>query len=173
MTTNPNPKIRCVKIGKREIREIEVLPLSVADQFKLSDLLNEAIGYAVALTGNEAAIIAALIGLIRRNLDRILEMATEEPQCRGLRLKWINLKRRIKGKEPLKPILDMTTNDQAWEIAEAIYQMNYEDLLKKVQSLLKKRGIPDPLRRLSQYFSDIIPSTASKISTEEPGEKAE
>lgn len=145
MTTisEPNPDIRKVLIGKQELREITIMPLSISDQFKLSDLINRTLQYLIdAAQRDDAAFVAFMVDLIRGNLGRILDMATNaKPPGR--------IKRLFKSK---KSLVSDITNAQALEIAEIIYEINYEEILKKVPRLLKekKESLPEPLRRRFQ-----------------------
>lgn len=170
MIQNPNPQIRRVSIGRKSQREIEILPLSISDQFRLSDLLNEALQFLLG-TSNKSniAFMGFVIGLIQRNLNKILDMSTDISKPGWLK----NLGRRCLGKPPIKPLLRDITNEQALEIAVIIYEINYSEIVKKVESLLEgKVDIPEPLRRLSQIFYESTPNTVSKTSMKaENGEK--
>jgi hypothetical protein len=185
---NPNPKIKKVFIGKRVLKEIEIIPLSIADQFKLSDIITESINYAVkAATEQRENIefVTYIVGVIQRNLDRILAMSVDislEPDVIppvSESNHWIfesfpyfHSRERV-ASEKQTSLLDDITNDQALEIAMAIYEINYGEIIKKVQGLLDgTKEIPGLLRGLLQSFFANIPSTDSTTSTEaNPGEK--
>jgi len=192
---NPNPKIKKVFIGRRVLKEIEIIPLSIADQFKLSDIITESINYAVkAATEQRENIefVTYIVGVIQKNLDRILAMSVEpilpvegtiipvpEPKKNWLQ-RWLPVYVKVyhfpsEVKKINTSLLDDITNDQALEIAMAIYEINYGEIIKKVQSLLDgTKEIPGLLRGLLQSFFANIPSTDSTTSTEaSPGEKVE
>lgn len=181
MINNPNPKIRKIMIGKRNLREIEILPLSIADQFKLSDIITESINFAISAASEkkgDVEFIAYIVSTIQKNLDRILEMSTDPvvledmplQECKG---GWFRIKNIVLPEIPKPSLLDDITNDQALEIATIIYEINYGEIVKKVQSLLNgNEGLPSLLRGLLQSFSANIPSTESTTSTEvKAGEK--
>lgn len=170
MIENLNPKIRTIKIGKKSLEEIEVYPLSIADQFKLSDILGETFQFVATSANSKGDIqfVGFIIGVIQRNLGRILELSTsEKPAGESW---WNKIARFFRGR-PEPHILSKTTNDQAFEIAQAIYEMNYAEILKKVNSLRKGEShVPEPLRRLWQSFFGDTRNTGSTTSTEEnPG----
>lgn len=165
MTDKLNPKRKEFEIGKREIRTIEILPVSIADQFKLSDLINEGIQAFTKLqeSSDDKAFIAKILDIVRKNLDRILELVVEDKPSDSKSLKF--WKKRT--------ILDDITNEQAFEIAQIIYEMNYAVLLKKVKDLLENHpGIKGLLsgRSLPPFSEDIL-SSGSKTSTKKASGK--
>lgn len=169
MNDRLNPEIKTILVGKRKLREVKFYPLSIADQFKLTNLLNGLIVIAMTAAKNrsDAALLAQIMGLLVRNLSSVIKLVTDEPKgFKRLFMFW-----RWGRKSLLKDI----TNGQMEEIATAIYEVNYKDTIKKVSSLLKGEGaqIPEPLRRLFQSSSESILNTESKMSTEEAGETEE
>jgi len=171
MLTEKNPMIRVVTIGKKRQRDIKIFPLSIRDQFQMSNILSAIIAYAINAIGKpEQQFMLFMLGLIKNNLSQVLDLVTEQSLLRRLRRKFI----RVPWRYPEHPLLKEITLDQAGAIAQMIYEMNYELSLKKVQGLLDGTvEVPEALRRLWQFFSGGIPSTGTKISMENPGPKAE
>ena len=76
---NLNPQITDVEIGIRSLRKITVYPLSVSDQFKMSDLITKALQkFFLREDQDDVAFIAFLLGLIKKNLVSILELICDE-----------------------------------------------------------------------------------------------
>lgn len=163
-----NPQITETDIGVRSLRTITIYPLSMADQIKMTDLITEALNAFylkekqedVASEENQEGIdqenlefVKLMIDLIKKNLKRLLAMVTD-----------------VKKNEDL--LLDMT-NIQAAKIVTIIYEVNYESVAKNLKSLFEKVSNIFRSERLSQPFVKPTPSTDSKISTEEAGEKEE
>lgn len=149
---NLNPQIVDIKIGIRSLRKITVYPLSVSDQFKMSDLITKALQKFFLKKGeDDVAFIAFLLDLIRKNLVRILELITEE-------------------KEPGKLLRDIT-NLQMSEIAMTIYKVNYGEPSKNAESLLDQIKTLFLSGRLLQQSVSDIQDTDSVISSEDRSEK--
>ena len=154
MDTIINPVVVRVSIGKKELREIEILPLSVADQFQMSDLISDCVGNLAKIAPNaeDAVLVGMVFETVRKNLWRIIGLIVREDGGNTVSIltKAMDfILRRKPGNRLLKDI----TNDQAMEIARIVYTTNYEQFIKKVQGLLK--GDPDKsglLGRLSQIF---------------------
>jgi len=149
-----NPQITTTEIGVRDLREITIYPLSMADQLNLTDLITQALNAFFQQQDEESiAFVAFMIELIKQNMNRIVAMITD-----------------VKKDEDL--LVDIT-NFQASEIAKIVYEVNYESAAKNLESLFEKvRGLFRS-ERLSQPFVNDIPSTDLKTSTEKDGEKEE
>lgn len=152
-TERLNPDIRKVKIGVRRLREIKVYPLSAKDQFELTDLVTGGLQGFLSLGQkglSDVDFVREIITLIRNNIDQILGLITDK-------------------KEVGEDVLGNITNNQAVEIAEIVYAVNFATLQKKVADLLKQ--LPSLTRRSSQdFFGDTLNTTLS-TSSEEPLEK--
>lgn len=147
-----NPAIKEVVVGTRKLRKIKIYPLSMADQLKFSGTI---IGALVAMfQERERPTIefAGMIhGLISANLGGLLALVTDD------------------GEELLSEI----TNEQAFGIAEIIYDVNFgvlEDKAGPFVEKLKKLFLP---QQLSQPSSADTPNTDLKISSEKGSEKEE
>ena len=95
-------------------------------------------------------VVSFIVGLIRENIERILELVTDDI-----------------GENPLRDI----TNAQFVEIVDIIYEINYEAIAKNASDLFEKIKKVFPSKRLSPEFANGIPSTDLKTSTENLGEK--
>ena len=117
-----NPQITIVSVGVKQLREITIYPLSMADQFKMTDLIvsavNEFYGIAKKNPDNKGLgdqeLITTVLGLIEKNLQRILGLITDDAA---------NIQ------------FDELTNDQFSDLITLIYEINYEASLKKLSSL--------------------------------------
>jgi len=114
-----NPQITNVKVGKRNLREITIYPLSIGDQIKMSDLITKALQkFFLGSKKGDVEYVTFLLELIRKNMIRILEYVMEEKVSNAF--------------------LDDITNFQLSEIAKIIYEVNYESPAKNVESLLSQ-----------------------------------
>jgi mannitol-1-phosphate/altronate dehydrogenase len=147
-----NPLISKVTIGTREMREIKIYPLSLADQLELSQIFVKTIQEIVSEGAeNNFQFADAVRKAITENIGKVLSLITEE------------------GEKLLKEI----TNPQALEIAEIVYDSNYGILEKKVKSLVEKIRQTFHLEASSPVSSDNIPSTDLKTSLGEDSKKGD
>ena len=141
-----NPLINKVTIGTREMREIKIYPLSLADQLELSQIFVKTIQEIVSEGAeNNFQFADAVRKAITENIGKVLSLITEE------------------GEKLLKEI----TNPQALEIAEIVYDNNYGILEKKVKSLVEKIRQTFHLEASSLVSSDNTLSTDLKTSSNE------
>ena len=145
-----NPQIAVASIGVRNLRDIKIYPLSMADQLEMTDILTAGMQEFV-LRGDmeDIAFVGAIVELIKKNLAKILKMVSDED-----------------GDELLKDL----TNPQAMEIAELIFDMNFGSLGKNVQSLAQKIRKLSQSARQSPVLSKSTEDTDSKTSSENPSE---
>jgi hypothetical protein len=139
-----NPQIVDVEIGIRTLRKITIYPLSTTDQFKMSDLITKAL-QKFFLRGDTSTkskdeddmeFIAFLLGLIRKNIVKIFELICDEESPAGL--------------------LDDISNLQLSNIVKTIYEVNYEEPGKNVESLVDQvKKLFQSGRLLQQSVSDI------------------
>lgn len=158
-----NPQIRAIKIGVRDLREISILPLSIGDQGKLSDIISKAIKTFVdsgKAKLQDEAFIGEVLELVSKNIGSILELIVDD-------------------KVSSKRLLNEITNKQALNIAEIVYEENYADIVKKVQGLIEMTVRPNSLTtgdamsilgKLQPISSEDTPSTELKISSGNLGE---
>ncbi len=146
-----NPEIKKATIGVRELKEITIYPLSMADQLSMTNLITGTVRRFFEKDPNVSDVEFAqfLSKLVEENLVTILTMVTDEGQAN----------------------LENMTNNQAVAIAELVYEVNFGSLVKKVKSLLEKVKEQFPSGRPLPTFLDDTEDTDSKISTDEDSEK--
>ena len=148
-----NPEIKIATIGVKELKEIKVYPLSMADQLRMTNLITEALRmfFKKPESASDIEFAAFLADTIKDNLDEVLRLVTDE------------------GEATLSDI----TNNQAIGIAEVIYDVNFGSLIKKAKSLLEKAKEQFPSGRPSLTSLGTTEDTDSRTSTEEDGETEE
>ena len=148
-----NPQIRQASIGIKTLRSIDILPLSIPDQKKLSKIITKGIQTFSSSADklNDVEVIKTIFNLVVDNLETVLALVIEN--------------------EKPDELLKEMTNNQAIKIAEIIYEENYEELKKKVQKILGTLAPAlSPSIKSQQPSSDVIPNIDSKISSEDLGE---
>lgn len=125
------------------MREVTIYPLSMADQFKLTDILVEVFEEFMKfddLELDDAATVETAISVIRKNLEQILDIITDENETISF---------------------DELTNEQFSELAVLLYEVNYEGALGNLKSLIGKvkKSIKLPSMRQLQTSSDISQAT--------------
>lgn len=115
-----NPQIREISVGTKELRKITIYPLSMADQFKLTDAIVDAARQFSVIDPaelNDSVIVATVIGMVEENLQDLLGLLLDEEES----VQFTEL-----------------TNDQFTELVEIVYEVNYETSIKKFQDLIAK-----------------------------------
>jgi len=157
---NLNPQIRTVEIGIRILRNIKIYPMSMADQAKFTDLLQEAITlFLEQAPGGKLSdeIIVPLLGkmgkLVGENSKEFIKLVVDEEE--------------IKADE----FYGQVTNTQMSVIIKHIVADNFEEPSKNALSLFQTIKSLFQWERPSPTFLNDMGNTVSDISTEEPGEK--
>lgn len=128
-TKQINPQVVELDIGIHDLRTIEIYPLSVGDQIKLTNMVSEAVGMWVAENPDEqltAESVSSIIALAQHKIHDVLKIVLN-----------------IQNKKEIDKILDMMTNNQLAEIIRIVYETNYQGPIKNVTSLFKKTGQPE------------------------------
>lgn len=121
-----NPQIRTINVGVRSLREVTIYPLSLADQFKTTDLVSELVNRILDFHDESKAkepeagdinVIKEIVSLVESNLIRILEFVTDPGQ---------------------KIELNDLTNLQFSELADLIFDVNYSGAVGNFQGLVGK-----------------------------------
>lgn len=148
-----NPQIREVIVGTKTLRKIKIYPLSIHDQTEVTGIIKTSIAELFSLKdADNIKILSFVQEVLQNNLDKLIGYITEE------------------GPAVLKEI----SNDQALEIAQIVYEVNYDSLQKKTKKILEKMKGKLKLFQpeiLSQPSSETIPSTDLKTSLEKATEK--
>lgn len=145
-----NPQAKKVKVGKRQLKDVVIYPLALADQFKFTEKVFEVfLFWSQNSESSTWDFLQKIREIIQNNIGDMLVLVTDEG----------------------KSLLDEITNEQALDIVDLIYQVNYKSLEKKAVSLLQIIPPMFGFQPSSQTFAEPIPSIDSEMSTEEVGEK--
>jgi len=118
--------------------------LSLAAEFQLKDILNDALQAYMGRDAsrkleNDAEFVNAMIELVKRSLVEILKLVADDIS---------------------DDILNEITNDQATEIANVLFEQNFDQSVKNVQGLLEKiANLSASKRPLPQSVRDTDPTT--------------
>ena len=153
-----NPRVRDVDVGIRTLRKIKLYPLSISDQFSLSDSISK--GFEVYLKeageGFSAAAVSKMIDMIRDKLPTMLKLLFPD--------------------EMPNKLLKELDNFQTATIAEIVFVDNYGDPVKKLASLFSQRKTEEKesaLERLTQLSADTTPATDLNTSLDSTTKKGE
>jgi len=153
MTDQLNPDIKEITYGKRTFKKIIIYPLSIGDQFKVTDLITEFIKRLVEVqqkgVTNEFALVTAAIKILEENIIKILSLVADATE------------------EECEDIVNNMTNTQLMDVVEIIWTVNYEPAIKKGRSLFEKGKSIFSSQNSSPDSSDSSLSTGSKMFTEE------
>ena len=155
--SNINPDIKEIIYGKKELKTLSIYPLSVGDQFTLTDIITEV---AIQLidaknkgTQNDYSFMASVLEIIQEKIGKVLSLVADVSE------------------EEAANIIKNLTNNQLMEIIDIVWTVNYEESLKKGQSLLEKGKSVFSSRKSLQDSSNGIHNIGSNTSTEEVSEK--
>jgi len=166
-----NPQIQTVGIGVKEIAEITIYPLSMADQFRLSDVIAEAI---TEYTANEQKKEDALLEWqvqykddLENNLDKMPVQSSDveifQIFIKTIQENLINILDLITETDN-QITLDDLTNDQFAELCDIIYTVNYDNAMGKFQALIQRAKSAFQLVKQSPKLSSPL-ATDTNIST--------
>lgn len=147
-----NPQVKDAEIGVRGLRDIKIYPLSMSDQFKMTDLITQAISgfFAAQEAATDVAFVAFVVNLIKDNFTKILNMVTDESG---------------------EKLIEDLTNNQAAIIVEIIYDENFGSVVKNSESLIGKIKNLFPSMGQSPQSAKPMGGTGSKISSKKPIKK--
>lgn len=122
-TSNLNPAIVQWSWGRKTLQEVSIYPLSVGDQGKVTDIISAVLTeygekYQTGQALEAAGIVTALYNVIQQHLPSLVAIVCDIPR------------------EEAVTIADGMTNPQLVLFCEHIWQMNYEEVLKNVKSLM-------------------------------------
>jgi hypothetical protein len=151
-----NPDIREITYGKKELKKLTLYPLSIGDQFKVTNIVTEVIQDLIKGESSGQLIdfvfMTSVMNALEKNLVKVLELVSDLTE------------------EQRKVILSDITNAQLLDIIESIWTVDYEPALKKGRSLYEKGRKVFLSERPSPSSSNSIPSTDLKMSTEKATE---
>jgi hypothetical protein len=146
-----NPQIASVLVGTRNLRKINIYPLSVGDQLSMTSVITEALE-SFRNADDDEEMAGVVIALLQKNLPMILEFVTDS------------------DKETPEELLKDITNTQVLDIAQIVYEQNYAGFLKKAKSLFEsvmKKAESLPVSKRPSQPSVKSTDTDSKTSTED------
>lgn len=145
-----NPDIRIISYGKRELKELTLYPLSIGDQFKVTDMVTGIIQSLVAGQRdgnlNDLVFMTAVMKALEDNLGKILTLISDIPETE------------------VSDVINNLTNTQFLDIIESVWSVDYEPALKKGKNLFERGRSVFGLKRSSQTSSSSSPSTDLKTS---------
>ncbi len=119
-----NPDIREIEIGIKEPRSLTIYPLSVRDQFVMSDLIASVLSNlsqsSEENTEDQMGFIKEIIVAIKQNIVQFLTFVVDE--------------------DP-EDLLSELTNNQVFALAKVVYEVNYEGVVKNAQDLIKQTRV--------------------------------
>jgi len=118
-----NPKISQIEYGKRELQILPVYPLSMADQFKVADLIANILQSLDSFsqgTVTDSDFFIAFVKEIEKNIELVITLVCDMEL------------------QEAKEITNKMTNDQFLVLADIIWTVNYETSLKNGKSLIEK-----------------------------------
>jgi len=145
---NLNPQVASATVGVRSLRKINIYPLSVGDQMKMTNILaSKVVGFLSAKeANNDEAMVGFFINIINENISKFLGLSTcEKPDEEG-------------NFPESEKLLSDITNLQISEIALLIYKMNFEESSKNFVDLFKKA------KKLFQLERSLPPSVKDTIT---------
>ncbi|MFA5397738.1 MAG: hypothetical protein WC346_17145 [Methanogenium sp.] len=147
-----NPDVREMTYGKKVLKKITLYPLSIGDQFKVTNIITEVIQKLVegGSSGklSDFVFMVAVMESLETNLGKILELVADIPE------------------DEAKEVISELTNSQLMDIVDSIWTVDYEPALKKGKGLYEKSRKVFDSGRPSPSSSNAIPNTDSKMSTE-------
>jgi hypothetical protein len=156
-----NPDIRELKYGKKEIKSLILYPLSIGDQFKVTNMITEIVQDLVMTESKgvaaitDLAFMTAVMKTIETNLEKVLSLITDIPE------------------DECKKIIGEMTNIQFVTLVESVWVTDYEPSLKKGRTLFERGRSVFRSSGSLQDSSDITPNTDLKTSTEKLSNKVE
>lgn len=154
-----NPDIRIITYGKKELKELTLYPLSIGDQFKVTDMITMIVQQLVSGTReghlSDFVFMTAVMQALETNLGKILSLIADIPE------------------DEAKEIVNILTNTQLLDIVESVWTVDYEPALKKGKNLFERGKSVFGSRRSSPGSSSPSPSTDLKTSTEGATEKVD
>jgi hypothetical protein len=154
-----NPDIRTITYGKKEMKELTLYPLSIGDQFKVTDIITQVVQNLVngAREGNlnDYVFMSAVISAMQMNVGKILTLISDITE------------------EEAAEIINNLTNSQLVDIVESVWAVDYEPALKKGKNLFERGKSVFGSRRSSQNSSSSSLNTDLKTSTEKAIEQVD
>lgn len=140
-----NPNIRELIYGKKELKKITLYPLSVGDQFKLTDLVTKVVQRLVAAQKeqslNDLAFMTSMMDSLEENIATVITLISD-----------VSI-------EEAKEVIGQLTNSQLADLIESIWETDYEPMLKKSKNLYERGKNLFNSRKPSPVSLSPIPNT--------------
>ena len=149
---NLNPDIRIIQYGKKELKEVTLYPLSIRDQFKLVDLITKVVQDLASVQSanmNDLTFVSLVMKAVEENITKILSICADISE------------------EAADGIIGSMTNTQLADLAESIWNVDFEPMIKKGKSLFDRAKSMFSSRRSSPDSSSSTLNIGSNTSTEE------
>jgi hypothetical protein len=145
-----NPQVKVVKVGKKTLIDLEILPLSITDQSIVIDKISEIIftGISTWKSMDSIAMIPEIKRVFVDNISVILDKCVDGEIV------------------DVTTLLNQITNKQLLEIIDTIWEENYGDPLEK-------RG-PEVFQKIAKTFrmNSLLPQSPSDTpSPSEPSSR--
>lgn len=114
-----NPQITDTMVGIREMKKITLFPLSLADEFKMSEVIATIIAEIATDAGEDTVLITKIVTVVKQNIKEILGYVLDKDI-------------------DVDVLMSDITNNQLIDIATIIYEVNFRDSLKNLKDLAKK-----------------------------------
>jgi hypothetical protein len=154
-----NPDIRIITYGKRELKELTLYPLSIGDQFKVTDMVTGIVQRLVVgqRDGNldDLVFMTAVMNALEANLGKILVLISDIPETE------------------ISEVINNLTNTQFVDIVDSVWTVDFEPALKKGKNLFERGKSVFGSERSSQTSFSSTPSTDLKTSIGNDTETAE
>jgi len=170
MSNKLNPQIQTLEIGVKSLKEVTIYPLSMADQFHLSDIISKAVSkYSKPdepqkdadepsqdeqqdnTPKTEVEVFRAIMTLVEENLITILDLVTDDE---------------------VQISLNDLTNPQFADLCTIIYEENFDNAAGKLLSLFNKTKTLLKSKRLQQK-SSLKPAINTNTSSDSHSEMEE
>ena len=154
-----NPDIRIITYGKKELKDLTLYPLSIGDQFKVTEIITQVVQQLVvgAKEGNLSDFIfmSAVMTALETNLGKVLTLISDITE------------------EEAAEVINTMTNSQLVDVVESVWDVDYEPALKKGKNLFERGKSVFASERSLPSSSSAILNTDLNISTEEATRKVD
>lgn len=153
-----NPSIQTMKYGKKESKELQIYPLSLGDEAKMTTAIADffiKIRKSASDGVTDFNYIPIFMESVKENIDVVVKLAC----C-------------FENGEEVEVVNNMT-NAQFVEFCNIVWETSFEEAVKNGQNLVNKVKKVLPLTRLQQGSSETTPNTPSTTSSTEASKEEE
>jgi len=126
--SNQNPQIEEWEVGIREVKSLKVYPLSIGQQIKASDMIEEALAkfFGQQITNINKEVVSFVLDTVIKNVKQVIAFVTDPEDLS------------FNGYSNVDNLLDDVSNNQFSDFISLIKEMNYDELLKNLKGPLKR-----------------------------------